>query len=106
MGMKRGILIDVAKLTVSEVEFDGLKDMYRLIGCDMVEVVSVAKNADLWVDEEGLLKDDGKGSFRFGNGSWLKGNGLLTGATGQHGQTLPSKMTLAEAMDKVIFNVQ
>lgn len=106
MSSKRGILIDVAKLNVFEVEFDGLDDMYRLIDCDMVECVSLNRNTDLWVDEEGLLKNDGKGFFFYaGREEPLKGNGLITGGVDEDGETLPCTMSLEEAASKVIFAV-
>ena len=37
------------------VSFD---DLYALIDCDMVELISMPHNIDLWVDEEGLLKEN------------------------------------------------
>lgn len=101
---KRGILIDVAALTVKEVEFSGLQDMYRLIGCDMVECVGVDRKTDLWVDEEGLLKNDGKGFFLFkGAHQPLKGNGLITGGVDEDGNTLGSTMSVEEACHLVTF---
>ena len=105
--MKRGILVDVAALNVREVEFDSLSDMYRLIDCEMVECVAVDAKTDLWVDEEGLLKEDGKGWVVFkGAHSPLKGNVLITGGVDRHGNTMPSKMTLEEAASKVTFAIR
>lgn len=102
--VKRGILIDVAALTVKEVEFSGLQDMYRLIDCEMVECASIDVNTDVWVDEEGLLKNDGKGSFLFKGGYQpYKGNGLITGGVDEDGETLPCRMSLEEAASKINF---
>ena len=56
-----GILIDpyLKKITNVNVGTDyTLQDMYKHIGCSMVEVVSFGDANDLWVDEEGLLKRD------------------------------------------------
>ena len=56
-----GILIDpfLKKLTNVNVRTENtLQDMYKHIGCSMVEVVSFGDVNDLWVDEEGLLKRD------------------------------------------------
>ncbi len=54
-----GILIDpfLKKVTNVKVKND-LKDFYRHLDCNMVEVVSFGDVNDLWVDEEGLLKND------------------------------------------------
>jgi hypothetical protein len=104
VNVKRGILVDVAALNVREVEFSGLSDMYRLIDCDMVECVSVDAKTDRWVDEEGLLKNDGKGWAVFkGAHSPLKGNVLITGGCDRHGNTMATKMTLEEAASKTTF---
>ena len=102
VNVKRGILVDVETLNVREVEFSGLSDMYRLIGCDMVECVAVDAKTDLWVDEEGLLKSDNKPWVIFkGAHSPLKGNVLITGGCDRHGNTMATKMTLEEAFPRV-----
>lgn len=104
--MKRGILIDVDKLNVREVQFDGLKDMYKLIDCDMVECVPYGRNLDVWVDEEGLLKNDGKGYFMLPSYPQpLKGNGLLTGGVDEDGETKPCTLTLKEAAEMITFGL-
>jgi hypothetical protein len=104
--MKRGILVDVAKLTVREVQFNGLKDMYRLIDCDLVECVSYGKDLDVWVDEEGLLKNDGKGFFMLPSYPQpLKGNGLLTGGVDEDGETVSCTMSLEDAAKLITFGV-
>jgi hypothetical protein len=102
--MKRGILIDVENRVIREVEFDGLKDMYRLIDCDLVECVSYGRDLDIWVDEEGLLKDNDKGFFMVPSYPQpLKGNGLLTGGVDAEGKTLPCKLSLDDAEKMVKF---
>lgn len=35
-----------------------LEDMYKLLNCNMVELVRLDNNIDAWVDEEGLLKSN------------------------------------------------
>jgi hypothetical protein len=86
--MKTGILVDVTNKTVTKVEFDGIKDMYRLIDCEMFECVGLKKDLDAWVDEEGLLKDDGKDFVQVrGYDQPLKGNVLFTGGVDGDGAT-------------------
>ena len=64
----KALLIDPEKETVTEVELEGgsklLDEMYRVIGCDCVDAVrhglvisGRVKPDDIWVDDEGLLKD-------------------------------------------------
>lgn len=102
--MKRGILIDVVNKTLREVEFKNLIDMYRLIDCDIVECVSYGKDADVWVDEEGLLKNDDKGFFMLHTYPQpIKGNGLITGGCDDEGSTKSSTMSLEDAAKIVKF---
>lgn len=39
------------------IEQPGLDDYYRLIGCDMIEVITLADGREMIIDEEGKLKD-------------------------------------------------
>lgn len=41
-----------------------LEQMYAAIGCDVVELVRVGEGADLWCDEEGLLKPHPKLNYK------------------------------------------
>jgi hypothetical protein len=102
--MKRGILIDVMSKEVREVEFDSLKDMYRLIDCELVECVAWGCDLDIWVDEEGLLKNDNKGFFSVPTyPEPFKGNGLLTGGCDEDGRTKSCTMPLEDARKMVKF---
>lgn len=54
----------------AEVEEKGLADLYKLIGCDLVEpVYFTIKGVEytLWCDEEFLLKPNPVGTMFFGN---------------------------------------
>jgi len=35
-----------------------LEEMYRLIDCEIVELVQLGNGVDLWCDEEGLMKSN------------------------------------------------
>lgn len=60
-----GFLIDPWERTITTAALpkeDSLHEMYRLIGCELVETVMLTAADDgsqetLWVDEEGLLKE-------------------------------------------------
>lgn len=65
----RAILIDATEKTVTEVETGGkLHDLYRLLGCNLVEAVTLDDRHSLWVDEEGLLVDEPGPFFAFKGG--------------------------------------
>ena len=106
MGTKKGILIDVKNQTITEVEIDGsktLKEMYRVIGCKMVETVGIDPKNDLWVNEEGLLSlnKDTK-AFRW-NDSYLIGNGLVLGNNTKTGNSCDTTITVEEVKKLVHF---
>lgn len=52
------VLLDGEEVKVEKVNDEdiSLKEMYRLINCDLVELVRLTDNINIWVDEEGLLK--------------------------------------------------
>lgn len=55
----RGILINPTDKSVTSVEIEGdLKSFYENLQCSTVELVRISETTDLWVDEEGLLKDN------------------------------------------------
>lgn len=108
--MTKGILIDVNNKTITEVTVEKnsngthLDSLYKLIGCEMVQVVSVGEN-DIYVDEEGLLKLTPSTNFF----KWkdypqpLTGNGLILGYDDSTGQNIDVTMTVEEVKQKVKF---
>jgi hypothetical protein len=83
----RAVLIDAVEKTVTEVEYDGeLETAYRLLRCDLVEAVDAGPEIDMYVDEEGLLKDDSP-FFVLSNGSVFAGSGLITGKPDKNGDS-------------------
>lgn len=72
-----------------------LDAMYREIGCDLVECVGLRDDLDLWVDEEGKLKDGWEPNlpatailYRHGRRDLVAGTALLTGGADRDGNTL------------------
>lgn len=106
MKTKKGILIDVVNQTITEVELDGsktLKEMYRLIGCSMVEIVRIDPKNDLWVNEEGLLTMDKDTKVFRWNDSYLVGNGLVLGNDTKTGNSCDTTLTLEQVTNSVHF---
>ena len=76
----KGILIDVEKLTVTEVEFENnLSSYYRFLKCDCVTTALYDEHHDVIVDDEGLLKTPIVGLFETPDGGEYAGNGLIVG---------------------------
>ena len=112
MNYMTGILIDpfLKKLTNVNVKTDNtLHDMYKHIGCSLVEVVSFGDVNDLWVDEEGLLKPTGEQRFfKVSNLPYLHngviaGRGLILGST-REGETISSSLTIEEVTPRISWD--
>lgn len=69
---------------------------YRLIGCDTVDVVALAADLEMWVDDEGLLVDDAQVNHaatgiaaEFGRTAQnYCGPAVFTGGADEDGETL------------------
>lgn len=76
----KGILIDVEKRQIREVEFENeLSSYYRLLKCDCVTTALYDEHHDVIVDDEGLLKTPIVGLFETPDGGEYAGNGLIVG---------------------------
>ena len=85
MNYMTGILIYPFLKKVTNVDvspINTLKEMYKHIGCSMVETVNythISVIEDIWVDEEGLLKPIGEQRFfKVSNLPYLH-NGVIAG---------------------------
>lgn len=77
------IKIDSVKQEIYHVDIDdSLDSIYEQLNCNLFTCPITLDNMDtLYVDDEGLLVDEYKGAFYFGDYSQpLFGNGLLIGA--------------------------
>ena len=112
MNYMTGILIDpfLKKLTNVKVDSDKtLTDMYKHIGCSMVEVVSFGDVNDLWVDEEGLMKPSGEQRFfkvsdlPFGHHGVIAGRALLL-KCGDDGGTTSTTLTIEDVLPRISWD--
>ena len=110
-----GILIDpyLKKLTNVNVGTDNtLQDMYKHIGCSMVEVVNykhISVVEDIWVDEEALLKRDQR-FFKVSNLPYLHngviaGRGLILGST-REGGTISTSLCIEEVTPRISWDFE
>ena len=105
-----GILIDpfLKKVTTVKVEND-LKDFYRHIGCSMVEVVGLTQYSDddIWVDEEGLLKNDQRffkvSDLPFNHHGVIAGRGLILGNGGE-GDTISCDLSIEDVLPRISWD--
>lgn len=103
--MGKAIVIDAKNKEIREIETSefGLNFLYKTIGCDLVELVDIGNNQDLWVDEEGLLRADPSNFFIYnGFPQPLAGTGVILGHD-DNGDSTETKLTLDEVKAKVRF---
>ena len=94
----RAILIDPFNQTITEVEYSGdYKQIYNLIDCNTFTVSSISDADDLFLDDEGLLKDN---RYFTWSGHPFAGKGLIL-AHDEEGDTIPTTYDLKEVLDRV-----
>ena len=110
MNYLNAILIDPFLKRVTNVSIDSdktLSDMYKHIGCRVVEVVSFGDVNDLWVDEEGLLKRDQKffkvSNLPFGHHGVIVGRALLL-KCGDTGGCESTTLTIEDVLPRISWD--
>ena len=99
----RAIKIDPVAKTITEIELarnpnETLKELYNLIGCDLVELVQIDRDMVLICDEEGKLKEI-KGGFTFlGWGTVIAGTAIILGGSGHKFKALRENLASFEMM--------
>ena len=110
MNYLNGILIDpfLKKITNVKVKND-LKDFYRHLDCNMVEVVSFGDVNDLWVDEEGLLKRDQRffkvHNLQFGHHGVIEGKAIML-KCGDEGGTESTTLDIHEVTPRISWDFE
>ena len=109
--MVKGILIDPKAKTITEVEsttgFE-LKEIYALLGCDLITSFGILGNDVALCDDEGLLKGDehmelvGCYTLKGASQSHLVGKALVVG-TGNEGETISPESTIKQLQDLVVW---
>ena len=106
----RGILIDPFFKSITEVTVDGgLNSIYRELSPQHlsweVSLVQTAMSGfdmvDVWVDEEGLFKEN-PAMFMVNSSGWLLGKGLLLGFD-LNGEPIGCDLLLTEVVLAVTF---
>jgi hypothetical protein len=104
--MKRAILLDSKNKEFKEVEIgDGIDDIYTHLGCRCFDVVNLGSGVDMYIDDEGLLKEsyiDADGEKHNMTGIVLKGatqvfmgNGLIMGHNSE-GESVDSPVSIEQ----------
>jgi len=97
----KGILINPHEKTITEVEYSGnYKEIYSLIDCRTFDVAMAKENNDLYLDDEGLFKDNQKYFRMVELGANYAGKGLIL-AHDDAGESIATTLTLQEVEDMV-----
>tara|TARA_B100000700_G_scaffold103552_1_gene116885 strand:+ start:3070 stop:3444 length:375 start_codon:yes stop_codon:yes gene_type:complete len=102
----KAILIDVKNQLVKEVEHDDtLDNIYELIDCRTFDVVSIDGKNSIYVDDEGLYREDQLYFEYFGteHSVRLAGNGLILGLNRETGDSISPTLSVEEVENKVRF---
>jgi hypothetical protein len=81
-----------------------------IIGDGPLDVVRYQDDMDIWIDDEGLLKNPRRftaweGRPRHTQGVQLAGNLVITGGADANGDTLGTDISIAELVNKFVFMV-
>ena len=99
----RAIKIDPVAKTITEIELarnpnETLKELYNLIGCDLVGLVQIDRDMVLICDEEGKLKEIKSGFTFLGWGTVIAGTAIILGGSGHKFKALREKLASFEMM--------
>jgi len=109
--MKKAILLDSVNKEVRTVEVgEGIEDIYAHLNCRTFDVVGLSGGADMYVDDEALLKTsyvDEDGVKHNMNGlkimdQFVMGNGLIMGHN-EEGESVDSPVTDDQVREVVTF---
>ena len=97
----KAYLIDPFEKSINEVEYSGdYQDIYKLINADLFDVVYMDDGIGVFVDDEGLFKDN-QAFFQVGY-AMLAGRGLVLG-TDDEGESISPKISLKDLAKKIKF---
>jgi len=97
----KAILIDPFDQCVSEVDFNGdYKEIHNLLNCTAFDCVRLDETNDMFVDDEGLLKNPNR-YFKYRK-QVLAGMGLIL-AHDNEGESVGTTLSSAEVFENVEF---
>ena len=100
----KAILIDVKTQEIKEVEHDNtLQNIYDLIDCRAFDLVRIDDVNSIFVDDEGILKDNLYFEYSGSENVFkLAGNGLVLGVDDE-GNSISPTLTIEDVKGKVNF---
>jgi hypothetical protein len=97
----KAFLINPFEKSINEVDYSGdYQDIYKLIDAELFDVVYIDGNNCIYVDDEGLFKNE-QSFFQVGY-AMLAGRGLVLG-TDDEGDSISPEIALEELRKQVKF---
>ena len=99
----KGILINPFDETIKEVEYTGnWRDISLLIDCELYDIVVLSDEDTMYIDDDGLLKNNNR--YFSWDGRNFEGKGLIIGnRSGEGTDNLNTTFELQEVIDRVEF---
>lgn len=99
----QAFLIDPVAREVTAVEYDGdWQNISKLIGARVFDVARLQNGDSIFVDDEGLFREEQSFFMHTGYGNPLAGKGLVLGCD-EHGDSTAPNCTLEELRAQVQF---
>lgn len=102
----KGILIDPAAKTVTDIEVETWEAVKEIIGCKWLEGVTIARidhhAEQILVNEEGLLVDEPGPFFQIGDNTPIAGKGVVLGVN-QEGETVSTRLRAELVAPRISF---
>lgn len=102
--MRKAVFFDASNGKFSDVTYEGLDDIYKMIGCSLVEVALRLGTGDVvFVDEEGWIKERTHAFHMQGSGPFA-GHAVIVGPTDAEGNTLDVTRSAKEFEEELEFD--
>lgn len=102
--MKKGILIDVVRRSVTEIEVT--ENIPQYLRCEMIEVVELSDTEDIFIDESWRFNTDNYDNCYFkieGVNEPICSNGLIMGINHETGESISTSLSVEEIISKITF---
>jgi len=102
--MKKGILIDVVKRSVTEIEV--IENIPQYLRCEMIDFVELSDTEDIFIDESWRFNTDNYDNCYFkieGVNEPICSNGLIMGINHETGESISTSLSVEEVVSKITF---
>jgi len=100
-----GLLIDPVAKSVGPITIDPnmLSELYLTLGCEVVEYVQLDDHNFLYVDENGLMRDNPEPFFQIDGFAPMAGRAIVFGIDRKNGKTTSSSITISDLWGVISF---